>query len=85
MLMDVEAIEDREADDQDKFLLETLVGAHFLSLQLRMLAQCEKFAGREATEFLAAALADWARMAERNLAEESRETPPEELIYGAAY
>jgi hypothetical protein len=50
--------------DEARLLLETVVAAHYLALQMRLLARNPAFFGREATEFLAAALGEWARLAE---------------------
>jgi len=44
-------------------LLETVVNAHYLALQMRMLARSCRFAGCEATELLASALTEWAQIA----------------------
>jgi hypothetical protein len=52
------------SDSAPNFLLETIVAAHFLALQMKILACDKDFAGRDAAEFLAAALSEWAAMAE---------------------
>ena len=51
-------------DVEPNFLLETIVAAHFLALQMKSLARDKDFAGRDASEFLAAAVDEWAAMAE---------------------
>jgi hypothetical protein len=53
---------DRERDSN--FLLETIVAAHYLALQMKILASDKEFGGRDAAEFLAAALSEWAALAE---------------------
>jgi hypothetical protein len=49
--------------DEGASLLETVVNAHYLALQMRMLARSCKFTGSEATELLASALTEWAQLA----------------------
>ncbi len=56
-----------ESEEQTNVLLDTVIAAHYLALQLRRLPECEDFRGSEATEFLAAALTEWARLAEDDL------------------
>jgi len=51
-------------DSDSNFLLETIVSAHYLALQMKTLARDSNFAGRDAAEFLAAALCEWASLAE---------------------
>jgi hypothetical protein len=51
-----------DADDGAS-LLETVVNAHYLALQMRMLAKSRRFTGSEATELLASALTEWAQLA----------------------
>jgi hypothetical protein len=53
-----------ECDAKAHVLLDTLVSAHYLALQMRILTRGEKFQGSEATEFLADALSKWARTVE---------------------
>jgi hypothetical protein len=53
-----------ESDAKAHVLLDTVVSAHYLALQMRILTRGEKFHGREATEFLADALSKWARIVE---------------------
>jgi hypothetical protein len=57
------ALENAEADDDGASLLETVVNAHYLALQMRMLIKARKFNGSEATELLASALTEWAQLA----------------------
>lgn len=62
-----------ENDGETSILLETVVAAHYLALQLRLLARGSDFKGRDATEFLAAALTEWAALAEKEaLAQQER-------------
>ncbi|WP_294540495.1 hypothetical protein [uncultured Rhodoblastus sp.] len=56
-----------ENDDETNVLLDTVIAAHYLALQLRRLPEGRAFRGREATEFLAAALTEWARLAEDDI------------------
>ena len=49
--------------DEGASLLETVVNAHYLALQMRMLVKGRRFTGSEATELLASALTEWAQMA----------------------
>ncbi|MCW2274423.1 hypothetical protein GJ654_08975 [Rhodoblastus acidophilus] len=49
--------------DEGASLLETVVNAHYLALQMRMLAKSCSFTGSEATELLASALTEWAQLA----------------------
>jgi hypothetical protein len=56
-----------ENDDETDVLLDTIIAAHYLALQLRRLPKSRAFRGREATEFLAAALTEWARLAEDDI------------------
>jgi hypothetical protein len=51
-------------DSEPSMLLETIVAAHYLALQMKALARDKDFAGRDAAEFLAASLSEWASMAE---------------------
>lgn len=44
-------------------LLETIVSAHYLVLQMRMLAAAEDFSGQAETELMADALSRWAQLA----------------------
>jgi hypothetical protein len=53
-----------ENDDENIVLLDTVIAAHYLALQMRGLPEGKAFGGREATEFLAAALTEWARLVE---------------------
>jgi hypothetical protein len=53
-----------EKDDENIVLLDTVIAAHYLALQMRGLPESKAFRGREATEFLAAALTEWARLVE---------------------
>jgi hypothetical protein len=53
-----------ECDAKSHVLLDTLVSAHYLALQMRILTREERFQGSEATEFLADALSKWARTVE---------------------
>ena len=52
-----------DAADDAASLLETVVNAHYLALQMRMLVKARRFAGSEATELLASALTEWAQLA----------------------
>jgi hypothetical protein len=56
-----------ENDNETNGLLDTVIAAHYLALQLRRLSEGRAFRGREATEFLAAALTEWARLAEDDI------------------
>jgi hypothetical protein len=56
-----------DGDDDAHMLLDTLVLAHQLALQMRILSRGEQYQGREATEFLAEALSEWARLVEDDL------------------
>ena len=53
-----------KAEDDPDLVLETLVAAHYLSLQMKMLTRDVTFRGRAATGFLAEALSEWARLVE---------------------
>ncbi len=53
-----------ENEHETNVLLETVVAAHYLALQMRIIARDRDFKGREATEFLAAALSEWASLVE---------------------
>lgn len=57
------ALDTGEPEDEGASLLETVVNAHYLALQMRMVAKARKFNGREATELLASALTEWAQLA----------------------
>jgi len=56
-----------ESEEESNVLLDTVIAAHYLALQLRRLPERPVFHGSEATEFLAAALTEWARLAEDGL------------------
>ena len=56
-------------------VLETVVSAHYLALQLRMLAGAKGFAGAAETELMADALSRWARLAAAQCSDESGESP----------
>lgn len=56
-----------ENEDETSALLDSVIAAHYLALQLRRLPKGGAFRGREAAEFLAAALTEWARLAEDDL------------------
>jgi hypothetical protein len=56
-----------ESEEETNVLLDTVIAAHYLALQLRRLPESAVFRGSEATEFLAAALTEWARLAEDDL------------------
>ncbi len=47
----------------DDLLLETVVSAHYLVLQMRMLTSSSEFAGQAETELMADALSRWAQLA----------------------
>ncbi len=47
----------------DDLLLETVVSAHYLVLQMRMLTRSGEFAGGAETELMADALSRWAQLA----------------------
>jgi hypothetical protein len=68
------ALQSAEAEDdpnsQPSFLLDTLVAAHYLALQMKMLTRDETFRGSAATGFLAEALIEWARLVEDDLFED---------------
>jgi hypothetical protein len=68
------AVQSAEAEDdpdsQPNLLLDTLVAAHYLALQMKMLTRDETFRGSAATGFLAAALIEWARLVEEDLFED---------------
>ncbi len=55
-----------ESEEETNVFLDTVIAAHYLALQLRRLP-CADFRGSAATEFLAAALTEWARLAEDDL------------------
>ena len=65
------AVQSAEVEDalnsKPNLLLDTLVAAHYLALQMGMLTAEETFRGRAATDFLAQALSEWARMVENDL------------------
>jgi hypothetical protein len=65
------AVQSADVEDalnsQQNLLLDTLVAAHYLALQMGMLTDDETFRGRAATDFLAQALSEWARMVENDL------------------
>lgn len=44
-------------------LLETVVSAHYLVLQMRMLVGADEFSGNAETELMADALSRWAQLA----------------------
>lgn len=50
-------------DPIDDLLLETVVSAHYLVLQMRMLTRSNEFAGHTETELMADALSRWAQFA----------------------
>ena len=52
-----------EMEGEPRNLIETVVAAHYLSLQMRLLVRSHDVQDREATEFLAAALTEWAHRA----------------------
>jgi hypothetical protein len=63
---DTGGIEGSDATDlgeEGASLLETVVNAHYLALQMRMLVRGRRFTGSEATELLASALTEWAQLA----------------------
>lgn len=68
--MKEDACEFPEAEDDPDLMLETLVAAHYLALQMKMLTRDVTFRGRAATGFLAGALSEWARMVEDDLFED---------------
>ena len=47
----------------DDLLLETVVSAHYLVLQMRMLTRSDDFAGQAEMEVMADALSRWAQLA----------------------
>ena len=59
----LDAMNTTEAADEAASLLETVVNAHYLALQMRMLVKARRFTGSEATELLASALTEWAQLA----------------------
>ncbi|RAI17336.1 hypothetical protein CH337_16895 [Rhodoblastus acidophilus] len=52
-----------DSGEDSSALLETVVNAHYLALQMRMLVKARRFTGSEATELLASALTEWAQLA----------------------
>jgi hypothetical protein len=58
-----EGSEGNDLADEGASLLETVVNAHYLALQMRMLVKGRRFTGSEATELLASALTEWAQLA----------------------
>ena len=56
-----------DPDFSSNLPLDTLVAAHYLTLQLRMLTRDESFRRRDATGCLAEALSAWARLVEEDL------------------
>jgi hypothetical protein len=59
----MENLDGRETGAEGASLLETVVSAHYLALQMRMLVKARRFTGSEATELLASALSEWAQLA----------------------
>ena len=59
----IEGSEGTDLADEGASLLETVVNAHYLALQMRMLIKGRRFTGSEATELLASALTEWAQLA----------------------
>jgi len=47
----------------NEILLETIVSAHYLVLQMRMLVTADDFSGNVETELMADALSRWAQIA----------------------
>jgi hypothetical protein len=47
----------------NEILLETIVSAHYLVLQMRMLVAADDFSGNVETELMADALSRWAQIA----------------------
>ena len=67
--MKEDACQFHAAEDDPDLVLETLVAAHYLALQMKMLTRDVTFRGRAATGFLAEALSEWARLVENDLFE----------------
>ena len=59
----LEGLENPDNTEESASLLETVVNAHYLALQMRMLVKARRFTGSEATELLASALTEWAQLA----------------------
>ncbi|MBB4196495.1 hypothetical protein CCR94_19790 [Rhodoblastus sphagnicola] len=59
----LEALDSPDNAEEGASLLETVVNAHYLALQMRMLVKARRFTGSEATELLASALTEWAQLA----------------------
>lgn len=57
-------------------LLETIVSAHYLVLQMRLLASSADFAGRAETELMSDALSRWAQLAGGKWSEAKPEPHP---------
>jgi hypothetical protein len=66
-----------DLDFSSNLPLDTLVAAHYLTLQLRMLTRDENFRQRNATGCLAEALSEWARLVEEELFEQDQ--PPKNV------
>lgn len=60
---------ENDPNSQPNVMLDTLVGAHYLALQMKMLTRDDTFRGSAATGFLADALIEWARIVEDDLFE----------------
>jgi hypothetical protein len=65
-----------ESEDETHILLDALVSAHYLALQLKILAQARDFSGRDGAEFLADALTEWAKLVENDVFSAQDNIPP---------
>ncbi len=70
----------RESEEETHILLDTLVQAHYLALQMKLLAHGREFNGRDATMFLADALTEWARLVENDVFTPQDNAAPERLL-----
>jgi hypothetical protein len=59
----LDALDSPDSREEGASLLETVVNAHYLALQMRILVKARRFTGSEATELLASALSEWAQLA----------------------
>jgi hypothetical protein len=65
-----------QAEDNPDLVLETLVAAQYLALQMKMLTRNATFRARAATGFLAQALTEWARLVEQDVFEDDLVAAP---------
>lgn len=65
-----------QVEDNPDLVLETLVAAQYLALQMKMLTRSATFRARAATDFLAKALTEWARLVEQDVFEDDLVAAP---------